>query len=89
MDQSSFGILAHNLLRAHNLVLVAHVSKYMKFKSKESINFKEMLINLRKKVSGMIHLVYEGKETGPWDLCWLKEIPLGVKFLNPGHNPLF
>ena len=32
MDQSSFGILAHNYLRTHNLVLVAHMSKHMKFK---------------------------------------------------------
>ena len=32
MDQSSFGILAHNQLRAHNLVSVAHISKHMKFK---------------------------------------------------------
>ena len=33
MDQSSFGILADNQLRTQNLVLVAHMSRHMKFKS--------------------------------------------------------
>ena len=32
MDPSSFDILEHNYLRTHYLVLVAHVSKHMKFK---------------------------------------------------------
>ena len=31
MDQSSFGILAHNYLRTHNLVLVAHRSRVYEF----------------------------------------------------------
>ena len=29
MNPSSFGILAHNWLTAHNLVLVVHMSKHM------------------------------------------------------------
>ena len=32
MDQSSFGILAHNYLRTDNSVLEAYMSKHMKFK---------------------------------------------------------
>ena len=54
MDPSLFGILAHNQLRTHNLVLVAYISKHMKFKHlrelKEYMNFKKMLINFRKKL---------------------------------------
>ena len=38
MDQSSFGILAQNYLRAHYLVLVAHISKHMKFKWRREVN---------------------------------------------------
>ena len=66
MDPSSVGILAHNLLSMHNLVLVAHMSKHMKFKclrSKECMNFKKLLINFRKKgYSGIIPSVGIGKE---------------------------
>ena len=32
MDPSSFGISAHNYPKTHNLVLVVHMSKHMKFK---------------------------------------------------------
>ena len=59
MDPSSFGILAHNQLRTHNLVLVAHISKYMKFKclrEVETMNFMKMLINSRKKVTVALFL---------------------------------
>ena len=46
MEQSSFGILAHNYLRTDNLVFVAHMSKHKKFKwlgeKKEKMDFKKI-----------------------------------------------
>ena len=59
MDQKSFGILAHNKIRAHNFVLVVHMSKHIRVK----MAFMKMLLNFRKKGHrGIIPFVYQGKE---------------------------
>ena len=60
MEQSSFGILKHNYVRTHNLVLVAHAPKYIKFKwiKVGSVDFKKMLINFRKKATMALFLLF-------------------------------
>ena len=65
MDQSSFNILTHNSLRTHNLVLVTHMSKHMKFKwlreEKIACILRKAHKFQKKSYSGIISFVYEGK----------------------------
>ena len=48
MDPRSFGILAHNKLRVHNLALVGHAYVKAHDASEEYMIFKKMPTNFRK-----------------------------------------
>ena len=64
MDQSSLGILGHNQLSTHKLVLVAHLSKHMKFKCRIAnqrkiskwLPFKKLQVRITK----YLMCIYEG-----------------------------